>query len=128
MSSLDQYVSASKIQERFGISSSSLRRWDRDGTINTIRTPGGFRLYKTSDVEQVFNQRETNKFPNQNQKEILKKWFGTVRWTYNQCLTEVEENGTPRTKKDLRAKCVNADQFKNQDQWVLETPYDGKHS
>ena len=56
-------------------------------------------------------------FPNQRQKEILKKWFGTARWTYNQCLTEVEKNGTPRTKKDLRSKCVNAEQFKNQNQW-----------
>jgi putative resolvase len=60
MSNLDQFISASKIQERFGISSSSLRRWDRDGKIKTIRTPGGFRLYRVGDVEQIFNQGEAN--------------------------------------------------------------------
>jgi len=51
MNNSDQFVTASKINKKFGISSSSLRRWDKDGRVGTIRTPGGFRLYKVSDVE-----------------------------------------------------------------------------
>jgi len=55
----DQFVSASKIQKRFGISSSSLRRWDGEGKIQTIRTPGGFRLYNNKDIEIIFSQGES---------------------------------------------------------------------
>ncbi|RHZ82696.1 hypothetical protein Glove_104g30 [Diversispora epigaea] len=40
------------------------------------------------------------------------KWFGTVRWTYNQVLSA------------LRAKCLNSENFQNENKWVLETPYD----
>jgi DNA-nicking Smr family endonuclease len=81
---------------------------------------------KNKEKEPAEKVKKIRLFPNQSQKEILKKWFGTARWTYNQCLTEVEKNGTPRTKKDLRIKCLNAEQFKDQNQWVLDTPYDGK--
>jgi len=63
MSKSEQYVSASKIQERFGVSSSSLRRWDRDGKVGTIRTPGGFRLYSLGDIERLFNQEESDAQP-----------------------------------------------------------------
>ena len=56
MSNVDHFVSASKIKQRFGISSSSLRRWDGEGRIRTIRTPGGNRLYKYSDIDGIFNQ------------------------------------------------------------------------
>lgn len=53
------------------------------------------------------------------------KWFGTARWTYNQALNTVEKDKTPRKKKELRAKCVNKDIIKeNNNEWVLETPYD----
>jgi putative transposase len=36
----------------------------------------------------------------------------------------VEKDKVKRTKKDLRAKCLNADQFKEENTWVLEVPYD----
>ncbi|KAK9315466.1 hypothetical protein V1524DRAFT_362903, partial [Lipomyces starkeyi] len=36
-------------------------------------------------------------------KKPLRKWFGTARWTYNQCLDAVETKKIAGTKKDLRA-------------------------
>lgn len=57
MSISDRYVTASEIQKRFGISSTSLRRWDKDGKVKTVRTPGGFRLY-SNDIEAMFQQPE----------------------------------------------------------------------
>jgi putative resolvase len=63
MSKPDQrggYVSASKVQQQYGISSSTLRRWDGDGRVRTLRTPGGFRLYRLNDVERLFHQEETS--------------------------------------------------------------------
>ena len=50
--------------------------------------------------------------------------MGTARWTYNRCLTAVQNEGVKCCKKDLRARCLNACNFKKSDKWVLETPYD----
>jgi putative transposase len=51
--------------------------------------------------------------------------MGTARWTYNRCLAAVQNEGVKRCKKDLRARCLNASNFKgNDNKWVLETPYD----
>jgi putative resolvase len=58
MSNSDRFISATKIQTRYGISSSSLRRWDSDGRVETIRTPGGFRLYRIQDIERLFGKEE----------------------------------------------------------------------
>ncbi|RHZ90027.1 hypothetical protein Glove_9g275 [Diversispora epigaea] len=64
-------------------------------------------------------------FPTQEEKSKLKRWMGTARWTYNRCLVAVEKEGIERTKKALRAQCLNAANFNNTElQWVLETPYD----
>lgn len=59
MSKSDHYISASKVQAKYGVSTSTLRRWDGDGRVGTIRTPGGFRLYKIQDLEKIFSQPET---------------------------------------------------------------------
>jgi len=40
------YVTALFLQQKYGIPSSTLRRWDRTGKIATIRTPGNFRRNK----------------------------------------------------------------------------------
>ncbi|RHZ63146.1 hypothetical protein Glove_332g19 [Diversispora epigaea] len=64
-------------------------------------------------------------YPTQNERLKLRKWMGTVRWTYNQCLIAIEKEGVKWNKKDLRARCINAENFKNNTKlkWVIETPY-----
>jgi len=48
-----------------------------------------------------------------------------VKWTYNQCLHRIEKEGVSKKKKDLQAKYLNSENFKENDKkWVLETPYD----
>ena len=64
-------------------------------------------------------------YPNQQERLKLRRWMGTARWTYNRCLTAVEKESIKRTKKDLRARCLNATNFNDTElAWVLETPYD----
>ncbi|RHZ59702.1 hypothetical protein Glove_362g30 [Diversispora epigaea] len=48
-------------------------------------------------------------YPTQNEQLKLRKWMGTVRWT----------------QTDLRARCINVENFKNDTKlkWVIETPY-----
>jgi len=41
-------------------------------------------------------------FPTQEERLKLRRWIGTARWTYNQCLSAVKK-GVNRNKKDLRA-------------------------
>src|SRR6185437_10005641 len=62
-------------------------------------------------------------FPTPQQKQILDGWIGTTRWTYNQCVSLIKE-GTNRVKKDLRAATVNNNNFEDENQWVMKTPYD----
>src|SRR5690349_3621124 len=40
------YVAAKKIQQEYDISTAALRKWSQEGKIETIRAPGGKRLYK----------------------------------------------------------------------------------
>ena len=59
------------------------------------------------------------------QREVLKRWFGAARWTYDQCIRGIEEEGIQRTKKALRDYCVNATpHLMNKIPWITETPYD----
>ena len=63
-------------------------------------------------------------FPTKEQQTILSKWFGTARWTYNQCVDSFQTKKVKSNKKDLRAKHINNDNFEDENAWVSETPYD----
>jgi predicted site-specific integrase-resolvase len=39
------YVNTKKACEKLGVHPNTLRNWDREGKIKTIRTPGNVRLY-----------------------------------------------------------------------------------
>lgn len=36
-----------------GVDASTLRRWERDGQIRSVRTPGGHRRFTRSDLEAL---------------------------------------------------------------------------
>tara|TARA_B100001971_G_scaffold68601_1_gene63141 strand:- start:313 stop:906 length:594 start_codon:yes stop_codon:yes gene_type:complete len=50
------YVSQKKACAVFGVSTSTLRRWDKKNKIKTIRTPSNYRRYDISSVEQTKNK------------------------------------------------------------------------
>ena len=52
-----QYVNSKTILQRWAVSTSSLRRWSAQHRINEVRTPGGRRLYKLSDVELLLSAK-----------------------------------------------------------------------
>ncbi len=54
---MSKYVFASTIQKQYEISSATLWRWDEEKKIETIRAPGGKRLYNSKQVDKLF-QRE----------------------------------------------------------------------
>ena len=46
-----KYVTPAKASEYLGVSISTLRRWDKEGKIQSIRTPGGQRRFCISEYE-----------------------------------------------------------------------------
>ncbi|CAG8817127.1 10009_t:CDS:2, partial [Cetraspora pellucida] len=202
------YNPAEKIKKTYGISTSTLRRWNDKGDVLCITMPGGKRLYSTEDIDNIFVSNEnkkddlerqcaylTSEFPDHKiitdigsgniekvvitrkdrlcrfayelvewifskhevklmvlntdvgsnnpdtgelaedllsiiriystiqEKEKLMKWMNTARWTYKKAL-ELIKNGEVRIKKNLRQKCINNENFRYENTWVLETPYD----
>ena len=84
-------VKASKIQKTYQVSASTLRRWGDEGKIKTIRTIGGVRLYKLSDVKNAFGAKEIivektkvcyARVSSANQKEDLQRQIKDLQTEY----------------------------------------------
>ncbi|KAK9372445.1 uncharacterized protein V1513DRAFT_460578 [Lipomyces chichibuensis] len=64
-------------------------------------------------------------YPTAEDKKILVKWIGAARWTYNECLRAIMNEGVPRSKKALRARAINKEVLELlKKPWLEETPYD----
>lgn len=50
-----QYLPATKIQETYGVSASTLRNWEKEEKITAIRAPGGKRLYCSESIDKLFH-------------------------------------------------------------------------
>jgi len=55
------------------------------------------------------------------QKQILNEWFGACRWVYNQCTNYCNNTKSCPSKKILRSKFINGNQFS---QFAKSTPFD----
>jgi len=44
--------------QRLGVHVETLRRWDRDGKISAVRTPGNARRFLLADVENILKGNE----------------------------------------------------------------------
>jgi transposase len=71
--------------------------------------------------------RRIRLMPTPKQRETLKQWVGTARWTYNQCVAAFRDKSVEHTTaKALRAHCVNSDAplVREHTDWLLKVPYD----
>lgn len=50
------YVASKHIQKEYDISTAALRKWSNEGKVETIRAPGGKRLYKAQDIQKLFGK------------------------------------------------------------------------
>src|SRR5690606_34860515 len=48
----------STIQKQYEVSTATLRRWDEEKKIETIRAPGGKRLYNSEQIDKLFQRVE----------------------------------------------------------------------
>ena len=86
-----KYRGAQEIRKTYEISSETLRRWNNQGKISSIRTPGGNRLYSVVDVEKIFG----------NQERINEK----KKICYARVSSEKQKEDLDRQCKYLRQKC-----------------------
>lgn len=49
---MSNYVTPKTARQRLGVSNNALKDWENNGTIKTIRTPGGKRLYDITSLEK----------------------------------------------------------------------------
>ena len=66
----DTYLSGKEACQKLGVHSRTLYNWEEKGKIDTIRTPGGKRLY---NVDKYIKDQTTNKIYNDDNEEELNK-------------------------------------------------------
>jgi predicted site-specific integrase-resolvase len=54
---MPKYTSPSETTQHFGVCSHTLRRWEKDGKIQAIRTPSGQRRYDIASYTGISNER-----------------------------------------------------------------------
>ena len=60
----DRLLPISEAAEMLGVGISTLRQWDADGMLESVRTPGGHRRYRLSDVMEMQGREQTEQ-PNE---------------------------------------------------------------
>ena len=63
-------------------------------------------------------------YPSTAQKQVLKKWFGTRRFIYNQCVNFYKVDPESCTRKNLRELFINEKNFETENKWLKDTEYD----
>ena len=81
-------------------------------------------LELTEEKESNLKMKKYLLKPTAKQKKLLRKWFGTARWTWNQCLAATKEDVKKATLKYLRPTHINIINYENKNEWVKETPYE----
>lgn len=52
-----EYVNTKEAREMLRVTATTLRKWDKEGKIKTIRTPSGIRLYDKQCILEILNQK-----------------------------------------------------------------------
>lgn len=88
-----KYVTPQKASEMLGVSISTLRRWDSEGKIRTIRTPGGQRRFCVEEYEPQDNKQIVlyARVSTPSQKDDLKRQVDYLQSIYpkGELVTEV---------------------------------------
>lgn len=52
---MDKLLKISEVAEILGVTTQTLRKWDKDGKFKSTHTVGGHRRYRESDVYAIVN-------------------------------------------------------------------------
>lgn len=71
---MEELLRPKDIRQLFGLSHVTLWQWEKEGKIKPVKTPGGHRRYRLSDVEALFQPKEHSKvltFPLRVTRELM---------------------------------------------------------
>lgn len=51
----DTYLAIGKVAATLGVSVATVRNWDAAGKLPAVRTPGGQRRFKSSDIDAILS-------------------------------------------------------------------------
>ena len=69
---MDKLLSLKETEHLLNVSKSTLQRWDNSGKLIALRTKGGHRRYKQSDIERLIGENK-NEDAKQEQRKIERK-------------------------------------------------------
>ena len=78
---MDRLLTLKETGKLLNVSKQTLQRWDNGGKLIAVRTEGGHRRYKLSDIEKIFNMKDE-------QQKILDKVEDYLRDTYISAIGE----------------------------------------
>ena len=78
---MDRLLTLKETGKLLNVSKQTLQRWDNSGKLIAVRTEGGHRRYKLSDIEKIFNMKDE-------QQKILDKVEDYLRETYISAIGE----------------------------------------
>lgn len=90
----ERYITTTAVRKQFGISTSSLRNWERDGKIRCLRPNGTRRIYHLGDIKKFFGnsskeiEKETvcyARVSSSHQKEDLERQIKVLEKEYPGC-------------------------------------------
>ena len=55
---MDKLLSLKETEKLLNVSKSTLQRWDNSGKLKAIRTEGGHRRYKQSDIDEILKTKD----------------------------------------------------------------------
>ena len=80
---MDRLLTLKETGKLLNVSKQTLQRWDNSGKLIAVRTEGGHRRYKLSDIEKIMNMKDK-------QQEILDKVEDYLRETYISAIGETD--------------------------------------
>ena len=78
---MDRLLTLKETGKLLNVSKQTLQRWDNSGKLIAVRTKGGHRRYKLSDIEKIIDMKDK-------QQEILNKVEDYLRETYISAIGE----------------------------------------
>jgi len=100
---MEEYVSGQKASELLGVHQRTLYQWDKKKLIETIRTPGGKRLYNVKKYQEQNNKNESN-FKVVNNKEINELYQNKNKIIYARVSSLVQKEDLERQINFLKNK------------------------
>lgn len=58
-STFDRLLTPREVAKRFSVDPKTVTRWAKGGHLHPVRTPGGHRRYRESEVEKFFTMQQT---------------------------------------------------------------------